>query len=217
MSQACEQKLKRLQEIVQLCHRWDSRIEQVRRMRQWLLGAEHILDGSWATSDQPLTNEAVASRFDTWYKTLQELSTQGTLSPEEQQCLDHFLKVLGNLRPGLIHCYDVAKFPRTNNDMEGYIRAIKTRYRRISGRKNWNAYLVRYGSRVAYYEWWTRQVEGKSKLDGKLEQVDRGRWHQLRRAASCCPTEQLKRYRFRHRQAAFLASLETRWQQAART
>jgi hypothetical protein len=217
VSQACEQKLKRLQEIVALSHRWDSRVQQVKRMREWLLEAEHILDGSWATSEQPLTNEAVASRFDVWYRTLQELSSQGVLSPEEQQCLDHFLQVLGNLRPGLIRCYDRSEFPRTNNDMEGYIRAIKTRYRRISGRKNWNAYLLRYGSRVAYYEWWTREVQRKKKLDGKLQQVDRECWRQLRRAASSCPTEQLKRHRFRHRQAAFLASLERRWQQAART
>jgi hypothetical protein len=217
VNQACQQKLKRLQEIVGLYHRWEGRVEQVKRMHAWLLEAEHILDGSWATPEQPLSNEAVASRFDSWYKSLQELSTQATLSPEEQQCLDHFLKVLGNLRPGLIQCYDVARFPRTNNDTESSIRAIKTRYRRISGRKNWNAYLVRYGSRVAYYEWWTRQVEGKKQLDGKLQQVDRQGFRQLRRAASCCPTEQLKRYRFRHRQAAYLASLEQRWQHAART
>ena len=101
--------------------------------------------------------------------------------------------------------------------MEGYSRAIKTRYRRISGRKNWNAYLVRYGSRVAYYEWWIREIERKKTLDGKLQQVDRNCWRQLRRAASHCPSEQLKRHRFRHRQAAFLADLETRWQHAART
>jgi hypothetical protein len=192
-------------------------VEQVKRMHAWLLEAEHILDGSWASSEQPLTNEAVATRFDSWYKTLQELSTQGLLRPEVQHCLDHFLKVLGNLRPGLIRCYDMARFPRTNNDMEGSIRAIKTRYRRISGRKNWNAYLVRYGSRVAYYEWWTRQVEGKKTLDRKLQQVDREGFRQLRRAAFRCPSEQLKRHRFRHRQAAFLADLETRWQHAART
>ena len=143
MSQACEQKLKRLQEIVELCHRWDSRVEQVKRMREWVLSAEHILDGSWAKSGEEVTNQQVAHRFDDWYRDLQALAQTSTLSPHEQECLDHFLKVLGNLRPGLIHCYDVAKFPRTNNDMEGYIGAMKTRYRRISGRKNWNAYLVR--------------------------------------------------------------------------
>jgi hypothetical protein len=34
--------------------------------------------------------------------------------------------------------------------MEGCIRVIKTRYRRISGRKNWDGYLLRYGRRVTY-------------------------------------------------------------------
>ena len=217
MSQACEQKLKRLQESVTLSHRWDSRVEQVKRMHEWLLEAEHILDGSWATSEQPLTNEAVASRFDVWYRTLQELSSQGVLSAEVQQCLDHFLQVLGNLRPGLIRCYDRPKFPRTNNDMEGYIRAIKTRYRRISGRKNWNAYLLRYGSRVAYYEWWTQETERTSKLDSRLRQVKPASWRQTRRETCCGPSEQLKRFRFRHHPAKFLASLETRWTQATGT
>lgn len=217
MSQACEQKLKRLQEIVALRHCWDSRVEQVKRMHEWLLDAEHILDGSWATSDQPVANEAVASRFDAWYRTLQELSSRGVLSAEEQQCLDHFLQVLGNLRPGLILCYDMPKFPRTNNDMEGYICAIKTRYRRISGRKNWNAYLLRYGSRVAYYEWWMQESERKRKLDGRLRQVKPDNWRQVRRDTSCGQSEQLKRHRFRYHPAKFLASLEIRWAQATGT
>ena len=217
MSQACEQKLKRLQEIVELCHRWDSSIEQLKRMHAWVLSAEHILDGSWASRKEEVTNAQVGHRFDAWYRELQALAQTGTLSADEQACLVHFLQVLEHLRPYLIHCYDIAPFPRTNNDMEGYICAIKTRYRRISGRKNWNVYLLRYGSRVAYYEWWAQEVERRSKLDGKLQQVDRDRWQQMRRDTSGCRSEQLKRYRFRHRQAAFLAGLETRWEQAART
>jgi len=40
--------------------------------------------------------------------------------------------------PRLFHCDDVAGMPRTNSDLEGFIRSVKTRYRRISGRKNWN-------------------------------------------------------------------------------
>jgi hypothetical protein len=53
------------------------------------------------------------------------------------------------LRPGLVQCYDIDGFPRTNNEMERTIRAIKMHYRRISGRKNWNNYLLRYGRCVA--------------------------------------------------------------------
>lgn len=186
-------------------------------MREWVLSAEHILDGSWASRKEEITNQQIGQRFDAWYHELQALAQTGTLSQDEQQSLDHFLKVLANLRPGLICCYDIVGFPRTNNDMEGYICAIKTRYRRISGRKNWNAYLLRYGSRVAYYEWWMREGESKKNLDSKLQLVDREGFRQLRRDTCRCPSEQLKRHRFRHRQAAFLASLETRWEQVVRT
>jgi hypothetical protein len=217
VSQACEQKLKRLQEIVTLCHRWDSSIEQVKRMRQWVLSAEHILDGSWASRKEEVTNQQVGQRFDAWYHQLQALTQTNTLSQNEQECLEHFLKVLANLRPGLIRCYEIVGFPRTNNDMEGYICAIKTRYRRISGRKNWNAYLLRYGSRVAYYEWWAQEIERTRKLDSRLRQVKPDSWWQTRRKTSCGQSEQLKRFRFRHHPAKFLASLETRWVQAAGT
>ena len=217
MSQACQQKLKRLQEIVKVCHQWDSSMEQVKRMRAWVLAAEHILDGSRAQQEEEVTNQQVGQRFDTWYGQLQTLAQSGMLHDDEQRCLDHFLQVLAHLRPRLIHCYDVTQFPRTNNDMEGCIRAIKTRYRRISGRKNWDAYLLRYGRRVAYYEWWTQEAQRWRKLDHKLRQVDRDCWRRLRKEISCSPSEQLKRYRFRHRQSAFLSDLEVRWVRAAGT
>ena len=61
----------------------------------------------------------------------------------------HLLKVLTHVRPGLVQWYDLADFPRTHNAMERMIRAIKMQYRRISGRKNWNHYLLRYGRCVA--------------------------------------------------------------------
>jgi hypothetical protein len=49
-----------------VCHRWDSSIEQVKRMRAWVLSAEHILDGSWAEREEEVTNLQVGQRFDTW-------------------------------------------------------------------------------------------------------------------------------------------------------
>ena len=58
-----------------------------------------------------------------------------------------------SLRPHFIQCYELEGLPRTNNGMEQYIRHLKTRYWRISGRKNWNAYLLRYGSSIANSDW----------------------------------------------------------------
>jgi hypothetical protein len=200
-----------------LSQQWESSIARVRRMRAWVIEAEHILDGSWAEAEEEVTNAQVGQRFDAWYQGLQALAQTGTLHEDEQRCLEHFLQVLAHLRPHLIHCYDVAQFPRTNNDMEGYIRAIKTRYRRISGRKNWDGYLLRYGRRVAYYEWWAQEAQRQHKLDRKLRQVTRDGWQQTSKEISQGLSEQLKRYRFRHRQSAFLAALEIRWVQTNRT
>ena len=67
----------------------------------------------------------------------------------ERQCLEHFVHVTRNMRSQLIECYELDALPRTNNDREGFIRSIKTGYRRISGRKHWNRYLLRYGRRVS--------------------------------------------------------------------
>ena len=108
-------------------------------MRQWVLDAEHVLDGSRAQiqeqsdGSQPssakkcLTNKEGEIRFD---KFLQELSQQlikEGMSQTERQCLEEFLQVCHNLRPHLIQCYDLKDFPRTNNEMEGSIRKTKTR------------------------------------------------------------------------------------------
>jgi hypothetical protein len=125
--------------------------------------------------------------------------------------------VLTHLRPGLVQCYDVAGFPRTNNDMERMIRAIKMHYRRISGRKNWSSYLLRYGRCVAYYAWWQQQPDGKARFEARLLQVLPASWHQIRWQTRQCHQEQLHRYRFRHHPLEYLASLEKRWAHSSGT
>ena len=119
-----------------------------------------------------------------------------------------------SLRPHLIQCYDVPGLPRTNNDMEGFIRAIKTRYRRVSGRKNWNRYLRRSGRRVAYYEA-QRRLEGSDDRGPVLRRVDPRRWREARAEQRAQQEDQLNQYRFRHDRATFLRRLEARWAEAA--
>jgi hypothetical protein len=133
------------------------------------------------------------------------------LSEQEREYLTEFLQILSNLRPYLVQCYDREEFPRTNNDMEGSIRRLKTRYRRISGRKNWNAYVLRYGRSVAYYEWWEQDATRRQQLEQRAARLDRARWRALRQEATVAQHEQLTRFRFRHKRQALLASLEARW------
>lgn len=150
MSPRVSQKVARLKGIVAERAAWAEPLAQIKRMQQWVLDVEHILDSSWAQAEESVSNATVGQRLDAWRQKLLVHLKNGTLSELEQECLTQFLQVLSNLRPHLVQCYDRESFPRTNNEMERCIRGLKTRYRRISGRKNWNSYLLRYGRCVAY-------------------------------------------------------------------
>jgi hypothetical protein len=159
----------------------------------------------------------VGSRLDSWRERMATQLTDGALSELERECLTEFLQVLSNLRPHLVQCYDRQDFPRTNNDMERSIRGLKTQYRRVSGRKNWNAYLLRYGRCVAYAAWWEQDTAHRKLLEQRVARLDRVRWRELRRETTVAQSEQLTRFRFRNIRQALLASLEERWATAAQS
>ena len=114
-------------------------------MREWVIEAEHIFDGSWAHPGEVRSQGEVGRRFDAYLGRLSCFLEAEERTDDEKLRLGHLLKVLTHLRPGLVQCDDREGFPRTNNEMERLIRAIKMQYRRISGRKNWNSYLLHYG------------------------------------------------------------------------
>jgi hypothetical protein len=186
-------------------------------MRQWILDAEHILDGSWLVAGEVASHELIGQRFDHWRMALAEHLTDGTLSPTELECLEQVVQLFSNVRPYLIQCYDRQEFPRTNNDTERAIRGLKTRYRRISGRKNWNSYILRSGRCVAFYDWWQQEPDRPERLEQHLAQVTPERWRRLRKETVVAQSEQLKRFRFHRKRAIFLTSLETRWAAATQS
>lgn len=173
-------------------------IAQVRQMYAWVLEVEHVFDGSWAGTPEEVSNAAVSQRFEEYLERLSHYVAEEARTADEKLRLGHLWKVLTHLRPGLVQCYDVAGFPRTNNDMERMIRAIKMHYRRISGRKNWSTYLLRYGRCVVYQEWWDQREGGAVCLQARLSQVNPAFWRQVRQETRQCHQEQLHRYRFRH-------------------
>jgi hypothetical protein len=205
-------KLERLQTLLARCEGWRAELDSVRQLHRRVLEAERILSGEALRAlNLPVTNAMVGQQFDTWCERLRSLVGTQQMSANERRCLEHFLHVTDNMRPHLIECYDLEMLPRTNNDMEGFIRAIKTRYRRISGRKNWNRYLLRYGRRVAYYEANRAQPTGEDDLSARVGGVPPALWRLARAEQWACQEEQLKQYRFRHRRQQFLANLEAHW------
>jgi hypothetical protein len=201
----------------------------MKRMRQWVLDAENILNCSWIeipegmkgdreTLQKKLSkNSEVALHFEQFLEDLRHKYEIGEMSQTERKCLYEFLRVLTNLRPHLIQCYDLEAFPRTNNEMEGFIRQTKARYRRISGRKNWNAYLLRHGRNAPFYAWWAANPERWNNFEELAQKIDRQTWKGVKKETSSSQSEQLKRFRFLHRRPQFLSTLEERWASTSET
>ncbi len=217
MNQACKKRLARLKTIVSLYEEKKALLASIKSMYAWVVEAEHIFDGSWASQVEEISNAEVGRRFDAYLQRLSHFVEAEARTEDEKFRLSHLLKVFTHLRPGLVHCYDRTDFPRTNNDRERTIRAIKMHYRRISGRKNWNNYLLRYGRCVAYQEWWMHQPDGEAQLQARLQQRASSSWRQVRQETRQCHLEQLNRFRFRHRPVEYLTALQMRWEQTVST
>jgi hypothetical protein len=196
-----------------LRHQWQEEVSQIQRMHTWVLETEHILAGDWIQEGEDLTNQMVAERFDAWLAVLQaQFSGEENLTEREKECLTHFLQVSRSLRPRLIRCYDIPGLPRTNNEMEGYIRGLKTRYRRVSGRKNWNAYLLRYGQSIAYFDSFEQAGWDEQTFFSRLTAVDHQTWRETRQQQRSIQSDRLQVFRFRHQPERFLQQLEQHWE-----
>jgi hypothetical protein len=213
MSTYVTQRLARLRTILAGRLVWEEQVALVRRMREWILSTEAILAGEWSADGAWPNASQVAARFDPWIASLAAaLQHPEERSEIEQECLSEMVRISCCLRPQLHHCYQQKGLPRTNNDMEGYIRGIKTRYRRISGRKNWNAYLLRYGQSIAYFDWWQRTGLSESDMLVQLRRVDQQKWRVTRMLLRRVQRDRLTIFRFRHKRENFLKTLEARWE-----
>lgn len=217
MNQTCKKRLRRLKTIVSLHEEKKELLAQIASMRTWVVEVEPSFDGSWAKQAEDISNAEVGKRFDAYLERLACFVEAAGRTEDEQLRLGHLWKVLPHLKPGLVHWYDSAGFPRTTTELERTIRAIKMPYRRISGRKNWHTYLLRYGRCVASQEWWLHQPDGEAQRHARLRQVAPSSWRLVRQQTRHCHQEQLNRFRFRHRPLDYLASLELRWEHTTGT
>ena len=140
---------------------------------------------------------------------LTELDTQATTALDEtdQQVVTHVQTTFRERWWGLFTCYDVADLPRTNNELERYMRRIKSGQRRIVGRTNVHDFIIRYGRYAACIDY----QESVDTLLARLRQVSQDDFLRERRALDTALLREQKRHRFRHHQADYLRELEARW------
>jgi hypothetical protein len=179
-------------------------VERSRRQRQWLLDLEHLLDPECAP---PKTSASVMQAVEHY---LVDLLTGHPHDAEDRQVADHIHQIFRSFWWGLFTCYDVPGLPRTNNELERFIRQIKMGYRRVSGRKNVHDFVIRYGAYVALID----PGESLDELLTRLEEVDQEDFLKERKRLNLTLLEETKLHRFRDHRKEFLADLEARWETA---
>lgn len=181
-----------------------AQVERCRRQRQWLIELEHLLDPE---RDPPKSSTSVKLAVGRY---LVDLITCGTHDAEDQRVADHINQVFRSFWWGLFTCYDVEGLPRTNNELERFIRQIKMGHRRVSGRKNVHDFIIRYGAYATLVD----PSESLDELLARMDEVDQEEFWKERKRLNLTLLEEAKFHRFRYHREKFLAELEARWEAA---
>jgi hypothetical protein len=181
-------------------------VAQLHQQRPWLIDWEHLLDPSHPGLPEPRTSRRVARAVDRYLK---DLLVQVARDPAEahRQVAAPINQTFRHRWWGLFRCYDVAGLPRTNNDLERFMRRIKTGQRRVSGHQAVQDFLLRYGRCAAYVDY----RESEEELWARLRQVSQDDFLRERQALNTGLLREQKRHRFRHHQPDYLRELENRW------
>jgi hypothetical protein len=180
-------------------------VTRLHRQRQWLIDLEHLLDPPEKPDQPPPTSQSVAQAVDRYLNDL--LDQVADADQKDQRVAAHIIKTFRERWWGLFKCYDVDGLPRTNNELERYMRRIKSGHRRIVGRKNVHDFIIRYGRYAACVDY----QESVDELLVRLQRVSQDDFLRQRQAMDVALLREQKRYRFRHRQADYLHELEERW------
>jgi hypothetical protein len=182
-------------------------VTRLRRQRQWLIDLEHLLDPSPQPGQAPPTSQSVAQAVDGYLVDLMAQVTAET-DEEDQFVAAHIEHTFRNRWWGLFTCYDVDGLPRTNNELETYLRRIKTGQRRISGRTNVHEFIIRYGRYVTCVD----HQESLDQLLIRLQQVSHDDFLGERQALdTALLREQPRPGRGYHHPNVYLRELEQRW------
>lgn len=180
--------------------------EQIWHQQHWFLGLADLLDVpttltyGWSSQTGAEVAQAVSDYLD-------DLALLKDDFPSAAAFFDHLQARSQFWAPGLYWTYEIPLLPRTNNNLETDIGAIKQQYRRLTGRRSLKDYLMRYGPYLTYDDdnddpeellRWFQQIDYPSFV------TEKARLEQLR--------ERLRNiYRFRQDPAAFLADTERLW------
>lgn len=139
------QLLARLITLLTVLDGWRETFERVKRIYGWIRGIAGLLN---QIDDNPTSEESGAK--EQLSKRVQQIEGDAQRDEGLQGIARHMIKLTSAFLPKLFSYLRDRRVPRTNNDLELFIGAIKKQGRRRRGRKNVQEYVLREGAAVAY-------------------------------------------------------------------
>ncbi len=199
-----------LERLLDLARRHTAHAERygvVRQQQIWLREIAAILDP--ATHLPPTAEDTERASEVAWELEgfLWALAQQVQQAPQHQPFAAEVTKWVRNWGAGLFACFLEPALPRTNNDLERFLRQVKGQHRRITGRRSWQTYVLRYGPHVAFYD----PTEPPERVLQRVRRVPyatfrcaRAHWRQSQERV-------LQSRRYRRDSLHYLQQLETAW------
>ena len=210
-------RLARLRELIRRAQvRVGARAAELRRAHDWLREIARRLEPTTAAADDPPPSGAqVRARVEACLDALAAACATGEVAAWLRTKAEHAATVLRRLGDGLYHTYDVPGLPATNNEQERFYRRLKTGYRRATGRRRADAFVVRVGGFAVHAA--AASAEPETAVLDRFAAVPAAAWQRERAALRATQERQTKMRRFRLHRAAYLADLESRWAQISET
>jgi hypothetical protein len=164
---------------------------------------EHLLDLPEPFSPSLETANQVCQAVEAYLDQLGRLA----VDEDDQAIAQHIIQTFHNRWWGLFTCYQVPGLPRTNNELETFLRHLKTGQRRITGRKAVHDFILRYGRYAAFVDY----AESQEQLYDRLCRVSDDAFLKERAALHTAEARLKLQRRFQHDRETLLCELEQRW------
>jgi len=185
-------------------------VARLERQQGWLIDLQRLLQPTQAQGAAPPRGQDIETQVDRYLATLSE---DKLLDETNRTVAQHLVTTFRHRWWGLFVCYDVPGLPATNNDLEAFFGRLKTKQRRITGRKSVNSFVLRYGAYATLVD----LAESKADLLARLRQVDRAAYQRERQQLQIILAERQDYHRFCHHLDTVVQSLEAEWQAAVET
>lgn len=180
----------------------------LKQQHTWVLDLARVID----PANYPgVPSHDAAAQAKAGVRTLAVAVAQAVATqPAHARFAESFRKYTQGFGDTLFTCFLRPEIPRTNNDLERFLRHAKSAHRRTTGRASWNGYIMRYGTLAVY----ARDVAPDVLIKWFSHvPTDQYRNEMKRWTASQEPRRQ--RARYRKAPAVFLTQLEQLWQISA--